>query len=44
MAYIDGVSKFMETYAIDRQDIIAQLAEIYTADASIEIFLLKKVA
>lgn len=43
MALVDGSAKFMSSVAIDRSDIIAQLSEIYSEGASIEIFLLKEV-
>lgn len=44
MAVIDeAAGKFFSTVAIDRNDIIAQLDEIYGNEAKIEIYLLKQV-
>ena len=43
MAVVDGATgRMMETYAIDRDDIAAQLREIFTEGALIEIFLLQE--
>ena len=44
VARIDGTAKFLSTVAVDRADIVSQLAEIYGEDAMIEIYLLKQVA
>lgn len=43
LAIIDGFSKWYESYAIDRSDAIAQMREIYTTDAQIEVVLFRHV-
>ena len=37
LAIVDGVSKWYNSYCIDRFDAIAQIREIYTTDAEIEV-------
>lgn len=37
LAIIDGVSKWFDSYAVDRFDAIAQIREIYTEDAEIDV-------
>ncbi len=42
MVVIDGqFSKFYDSYCIDRQEAIAQMREIYTADSEIEVYLFR---
>lgn len=38
IAIIDGVSKWFESYAIDRADAKSQIEEIYTEGIEIEIY------
>lgn len=37
LAIVDGFSKWYESYAIDRADAIAQIREIYTTGASVDV-------
>lgn len=43
MAVIDGVSKFFEFPALDKDGALADLKAVYGAEAEIEIFLWKRI-
>lgn len=43
LAIVDGTSKWFESYAIDRQDAIAQMRDMYLEGAEIEVVLFRYV-
>lgn len=43
LSIVDGVSKFWDSCAIDRQDAIAQMRDIYGDHAEIEVVLFRHV-
>lgn len=43
LAIVDGVSKWWDSFAIDRQDAIAQMRGIYGDCASVEVVLFRHV-